>query len=85
MEQSILIADEVAEILRVDRQRVYELVRTNAIPFIKLGERQYRFSRPAIENWLGLNSQTTKRGESRCLTNEKPLRPTTASNKTYLS
>jgi excisionase family DNA binding protein len=63
MEQSILIADEVAEILRVDRQRVYELVRTNAIPFIKLGERQYRFSRPAIENWLGLNGTTKQPSE----------------------
>lgn len=60
MEKSILIADEVAELLRVDRQRIYELVRTNQIPFIKLGERQYRFSRPVIENWLtngGTNEQ----------------------------
>jgi excisionase family DNA binding protein len=63
MEQSILIADEVAEILRVDRQRVYELVRSNSIPFIKLGERQYRFSRPAIENWLGLNGTAKQQGE----------------------
>lgn len=32
MEQNILIVDEVAEILRVDKQRVYGLVRTKQIP-----------------------------------------------------
>ena len=52
MEKTILVAEEVAEILRVDKQRIYELVRTNQIPFIRLGERQYRFSAQAIENFL---------------------------------
>lgn len=52
MERKILIADEVARILRVDRQRVYELVRRDAIPVIRLGERQYRFDAEAIEQWI---------------------------------
>ena len=52
MEKRILVADEVADLLRVDRQRIYELVRTNQIPVIRLGERQYRFSAQAIENFL---------------------------------
>jgi excisionase family DNA binding protein len=52
MERKILIADEVAEMLRVDRQRVYELVRRNAIPVIRLGERQYRFDAEAIRQWI---------------------------------
>lgn len=52
MFSELLIADEVAEILRVDRQRVYDLVRSNSIPVIKLGKRQYRFSRTAIERWV---------------------------------
>lgn len=52
MERQILIADEVARILRVDRQRVYELVRRDAIPVIRLGERQYRFDAEAIEQWI---------------------------------
>ena len=52
MEKQILVADEVAELLRVDKQRIYELVRTNQIPVIRLGERQYRFSTQAIENFL---------------------------------
>lgn len=52
MERQILIADEVATMLRVDRQRVYELARRNAIPVIRLGERQYRFDAEAIKAWL---------------------------------
>ncbi len=52
MERQILIADEVAEMLRVDRQRVYELARRNAIPVIRLGERQYRFNAEAIRQWM---------------------------------
>jgi len=52
MERQILIADEVAEMLRVDRQRVYELARRNAIPVIRLGERQYRFDAEAIKRWI---------------------------------
>jgi excisionase family DNA binding protein len=52
MERQILIADEVAKILRVDRQRVYDLVRRNLIPVIRLGERQYRFDAEAISKWM---------------------------------
>jgi excisionase family DNA binding protein len=52
MERQILVADEVAEMLRVDRQRVYELARRNAIPVIRLGERQYRFDAEAIRQWI---------------------------------
>jgi excisionase family DNA binding protein len=44
MEPTLLVADEVARLLRVDKQRVYELVRTEQIPVIRLGARQYRFS-----------------------------------------
>ena len=59
MEEEILIAEEVALIIRVDKQRVYELCRMDQIPFILLGQRQYRFSKQAIENWLA-NGGTTK-------------------------
>ncbi len=48
MDNEILVADEIAELLRVDRQRIYELVRQNRLPVIKLGERQYRFSAKAV-------------------------------------
>ncbi len=52
MDKQILVADEVAVMLRVDRQRVYELARRNAIPVIRLGERQYRFDAEAIRQWI---------------------------------
>jgi len=52
MEKTILVADEVAELLRVDRQRVYELVRRGAIPVIRIGQRQYRFNADAIKQWI---------------------------------
>jgi len=52
MNKQILVVDEVAELLRVDRQRIYELVRTNQLPVIRLGQRQYRFDSGAIHRWL---------------------------------
>lgn len=53
MRKQILVAEEVAELLRIDKQRVYELTRTNQLPgIIKLGARQYRYSAPAIEQFL---------------------------------
>ncbi len=60
MDKQILVADEVAEMLRVDRQRVYELARRNAIPVIRLGERQYRFDAEAIRQWMTRGGSTTK-------------------------
>ncbi len=63
MNKQILIVDEVAEVLRVDKQRVYELVRTNQIPFIRLGERQYRFSAQAIEEFLNSGGTQKEIGE----------------------
>lgn len=63
MEAKILVVDEVAELLRVDRQRVYELVRTRQIPVIRLGERQYRFSAEAVNRWLEAGGSNRKEGE----------------------
>ncbi len=60
MDKQILVADEVAAILRVDRQRVYELVRRNAIPVIRLGERQYRFDAEAVRQWMTRGGSTAE-------------------------
>lgn len=66
MERRILLADEVAELLRVDKQRVYELARRSAIPVIRLGERQYRFDAEAIRHWIerGGGADNHKREDS---------------------
>lgn len=63
MERQILLADEVAEMLRVDRQRVYELVRRGAIPVIRVGERQYRFDAEAIRQWIERGGKLATKGE----------------------
>ncbi|HEY0428416.1 MAG TPA: helix-turn-helix domain-containing protein [Pyrinomonadaceae bacterium] len=61
MTTKLLKAEKVAEILDVSKQRIYELTREKQIPFIQIGERQYRYSETAILNWIengGSNSQT---------------------------
>ncbi len=52
MTTRLLKADKVAEILDVSTQRVYELTRERRIPFIQLGDRQYRYSEAALQAWL---------------------------------
>ena len=66
MGQRILVADEVAAMLRVDRQRVYELARRQAIPVIRMGQRQYRFDAEAIRQWIerGGSVETNKTNET---------------------
>lgn len=52
MTTRLLKVDKVAEILDVSKQRVYELTREKRIPFIQLGDRQYRYSETALQAWL---------------------------------
>ena len=60
MTNEILVADEAAQMLRVSKQRLYELSRTSQIPTILIGQRQYRYSKQALESWLenGGNNKT---------------------------
>ena len=61
MTNRLIKADKVAEILDVSKQRVYELTRERRIPFIQLGDRQYRYSETALQAWLedgGSNGQS---------------------------
>jgi len=60
MTAKLLKAEKVAEILDVTKARVYELTRERQIPFIQVGDRQYRYSETAILNWIergGSNGQ----------------------------
>ena len=52
----LLTAEEVAGILSVSTARVYDLARRNAIPALKLGQRQVRFDETALRNWIALAS-----------------------------
>ncbi len=47
----VLLAGEVAELLKVPVPRVYELAREGRIPHVRIG-RQVRFRQEAMEAWL---------------------------------
>lgn len=51
MSSEVLTAQEVADLLRIARKTVYEMVRANEIPCIKTG-RVFRFHRATLEAWL---------------------------------
>ena len=48
----LLTVNELCERLRVKRSWVYEQVRQDAIPHVRVG-RYIRFSWPQVEEWLG--------------------------------
>lgn len=58
--EKLLTATEVTEVLQIDLQRLYSLVRKKLLPCVRLGERQLRFSRQAIERFIedGGNQQS---------------------------
>lgn len=60
MTQKLLTVKEVGEILDLKPARIYELTREKKIPFVQIGERQYRYSETALINWIenGGNQQT---------------------------
>jgi excisionase family DNA binding protein len=48
----LLDAKEVAEILQVNVQRVYELTRQGILPSIRIGPRQIRFEDTRLMQWI---------------------------------
>ena len=50
--REILTPDEVAELLRVSRGKINQLVAANAIPFVRIGKRRIRFKREAVMKWF---------------------------------
>ncbi len=61
--EKLKTAKEVSEMFQIDLQRVYELTRRKLLPSVKLGERQYRYSETALQNWIeqgGNQSEVSK-------------------------
>lgn len=52
MNNELLVAAEAAELLRVSKQRMYELARNREVPTVRIGVRQYRFSRAALLEFI---------------------------------
>jgi excisionase family DNA binding protein len=61
--KQVLNADEVAELLRVNRKTVYEYAGRGAIPHRRLGARLL-FSRAAVMRWLEACSGRSSNGVS---------------------
>lgn len=60
MTEKLLKVDEVSEFLDLKPARIYELCREKRLPFILIGQRQYRFSKTVLTNWIenGGNQQS---------------------------
>lgn len=52
MTQKLLTVKEVSEIFDLKPARIYELTRERKLPFVQIGERQYRYSETALQNWI---------------------------------
>ncbi len=52
MSEKLLKVNDVGELLDLKPARIYELCREKSIPFILIGQRQYRFSQTALQNWV---------------------------------
>ncbi len=52
MTEKLLKVDEVSKYLDLKPARVYELCREKRLPFILIGQRQYRFSKTALALWV---------------------------------
>jgi excisionase family DNA binding protein len=67
----LLTAKEVSSLLQVPVARVYELVRLNLLPVVKLGERQMRFNEEKLREWVERGGCTpiissTSTGSDKC-------------------
>ena len=68
MTQKLLTVKEVGEILDLKPARIYELTRERKIPFVQIGERQYRYSETALTNWIENGGNQAQTAENQCLT-----------------
>lgn len=64
MTQKLLTVKEVSEILDLKPARIYELTREKKIPFVQIGERQYRYSETALMNWIDNGGNQAKQNAS---------------------
>ena len=64
MTNKLLTVKEVGEILDLKPARIYELTREKKIPFVQIGERQYRYSETALTNWIENGGNQAKQNAS---------------------
>jgi excisionase family DNA binding protein len=54
---------QVAAYLNLRPSRIYELVHRRQIPVTRIGERQLRFERAAIRQWIDARTTQVQEGE----------------------
>lgn len=58
---SLMTADEAAQLLHVPRSTLYELVRSRGLPHVRIGDRGLRFTRSGLLAWIAENTYGTRR------------------------
>jgi excisionase family DNA binding protein len=56
----LLDANEAADLLRVPRSTLYELVRSRGLPHVRIGERGLRFTRVDLQEWVAENTYASR-------------------------
>ena len=64
MSEKLLKVNDVGELLDLKPARIYELTREKKIPFVQIGERQYRYSETALTNWIDNGGNQVKQNAS---------------------
>jgi excisionase family DNA binding protein len=59
--EPLLDANEAAQLLRVPRSTLYELVRSRGLPHVRIGDRGLRFTRSGLQAWIAENTYGTRR------------------------
>lgn len=57
----LMTANEAAQLLRVPRSTLYELVRSRGLPHVRIGDRGLRFTRLDLETWVSEHTYGTRR------------------------
>ena len=58
----LLDAKEVAEILQVNLQRIYELTRLGVLPSVRIGPKQIRFEETRLMQWIAHGGRLNAEG-----------------------
>jgi len=59
--QPLLDAEEAAQLLRIPRSTLYELVRSRGLPHVRIGDRGLRFTRDGLEEWVETHTYGQRR------------------------
>ena len=57
----LLTARQVGAILQVPTRRVYDLIRNENLPFLRIGKRQIRFDDDALRDWMHRSAASRRR------------------------